>query len=99
MEDSSMQSNNERNLGSPYDWLNRARSNLIRAKQPKPDKVYWEDLCFDAQQAAEKAIKALLMFHKIPLGLAIQTHFAFLGLIKDVDGRSKLMDRLVPVAN
>jgi len=66
MEDSSMPSNNERHLGTPYDWLSRARSNLIRAKQPKPDKVYWEDLCFDAQQAAEKAIKALLMFHKIP---------------------------------
>jgi HEPN domain-containing protein len=27
--------------------------------------VLWEDLCFDVQQAAEKALKALLCFKKI----------------------------------
>jgi len=44
----------------PREWLNRARSNLSRAKSRIPE-VYLEDLCFDAQQAAEKAIKALLL--------------------------------------
>ena len=44
----------------PREWLNRARSNLSRAK-PRIPNVYLEDLCFDAQQAAEKAIKALLI--------------------------------------
>ncbi|HEY7491329.1 MAG TPA: HEPN domain-containing protein [Candidatus Tectomicrobia bacterium] len=44
----------------PREWLNRARSNLARAKA-KLSGVYLEDLCFDAQQAAEKAIKALLI--------------------------------------
>jgi hypothetical protein len=44
----------------PREWLNRARSNLARA-QTKITGVYLEDLCFDAQQAAEKAIKALLI--------------------------------------
>jgi len=44
----------------PREWLNRARSNLARA-QAKITGVYLEDLCFDAQQAAEKAIKALLI--------------------------------------
>ena len=44
----------------PREWLNRARSNLARAKA-KRKSVYLEDLCFDAQQAAEKAIKALLI--------------------------------------
>lgn len=53
-------------LGSPKGWLRRAKSNLIRAKQPKHEEVFWEDLCFDAQQAAEKSLKALLLFHKIP---------------------------------
>jgi len=24
-------------LGTPHDWLKRAKSNLIRAKQPKPE--------------------------------------------------------------
>jgi HEPN domain-containing protein len=44
----------------PREWLNRARSNLSRAKARIPE-VYLEDLCFDAQQAAEKAIKAVLV--------------------------------------
>lgn len=42
----------------PRAWIDRARSNLIRSKSTHPD-VYREDLCFDAQQAAEKALKAL----------------------------------------
>lgn len=44
----------------PSEWLNRATSNLIRAKN-RIAGVYLEDLCFDAQQAAEKAIKAVLI--------------------------------------
>jgi HEPN domain-containing protein len=44
----------------PREWLNRARSNLARA-QMKITGVYLEDLCFGAQQAAEKAVKALLI--------------------------------------
>jgi len=44
----------------PKEWLNRAKSNLIQAKGEKPG-VYWEDLCFQAQQAAEKSLKALLL--------------------------------------
>ena len=44
----------------PREWLNRARSNLALAKNRIPD-AYLEDLCFEAQQAAEKAIKAVLM--------------------------------------
>ena len=52
-------------IGSSGDWLKRAKSNLIRARQPKPDEVFWEDYCFDAQQAAEKALKALLIHRQI----------------------------------
>ena len=44
----------------PREWLNRARSNLARAKVFLSG-VYLEDLCFDAQQAAEKAIKAVMI--------------------------------------
>ena len=44
----------------PREWLNRARSNLIRAKNRIPG-AYLEDLCFDAQQAAEKAIKGVMI--------------------------------------
>ncbi len=44
----------------PREWFNRARSNLILAKN-RVAGVYLEDLCFGAQQAAEKAIKAVLI--------------------------------------
>ena len=44
----------------PREWMNRARSNLLSAKNRIPG-VYLEDLCFDAQQAAEKAIKAVMI--------------------------------------
>ena len=47
----------------PREWLNRSRSNLARAGVQLPG-VYLEDLCFDAQQAAEKAIKAVLIKRK-----------------------------------
>lgn len=46
-------------------WMRRAKSNLARAKQAKLDEVVWEDLCFDAQQAAEKALKAILVVHNV----------------------------------
>ncbi len=44
----------------PREWINRAQSNLARAQSMTPG-VYLEDLCYDAQQAAEKAIKAVLI--------------------------------------
>lgn len=44
----------------PREWLSRARSNLRLAKS-EPVAVDLEDLCFDAQQAAEKAIKAVFI--------------------------------------
>ncbi len=45
--------------------MNRAKSHLARARARIPE-AYLEDLCFDAQQAAEKAIKALLIRKEIP---------------------------------
>ncbi|HEV3257302.1 MAG TPA: HEPN domain-containing protein [Gemmataceae bacterium] len=44
----------------PREWLNRARSNLARAGHTMPG-VYLEDLCFDAQQAAEKSRGATMI--------------------------------------
>ena len=44
----------------PREWVGRARSNLTQARNRTPD-VYLEDLCFNAQQAAEKAIKAVMI--------------------------------------
>lgn len=44
------------------EWLRRANSNLERARVGKvTGEILFEDLCFDCQQAAEKALKALLV--------------------------------------
>jgi len=48
----------------PRAWPSRARSNLARAGESSDD-VFFEDLCFDAQQAAEKALKALCMHRSL----------------------------------
>ena len=48
----------------PREWLNRAKSNL-RLARSRVEGVYLEDLCFEAQQAAEKAIKALMIHRGI----------------------------------
>ena len=45
--------------GSAEDWLARAESDLALARAPLPKGAFYEDLCFHAQQAAEKAIKAI----------------------------------------
>jgi HEPN domain-containing protein len=48
----------------PREWLSRARSDLILAKAAGVG-IYLEDLCFHAQQAAEKAVKALLIRQRV----------------------------------
>jgi HEPN domain-containing protein len=50
----------------PKEWLNRAYSNLSQAKGGiNLSNVYLEDLCFQAQQAVEKALKAVLIANDI----------------------------------
>lgn len=50
------------------EWLSRAESNFEIAKAGKriSKKVSYDDLCFECQQAAEKAIKAILIFYDLP---------------------------------
>ena len=45
--------------GSPEEWLARAKGDLALAEAPLPAGAFYEDLCFPAQQAAEKALKAI----------------------------------------
>ncbi|MGA1790901.1 MAG: HEPN domain-containing protein [bacterium] len=49
--------------GSVSDWLARAKGDLILAKGPVQEGAFLEDLCFHAQQAVEKAIKAFYVYH------------------------------------
>ncbi len=48
----------------PREWLNRARSDLVLAHAAS-EQVYLEDLCFHAHQAAEKAVKAILLMQSV----------------------------------
>ena len=46
--------------GSPADWLGHAKSDLALAKSRGVPGVLLEMLCFHAQQAVEKSLKAVL---------------------------------------
>ncbi len=46
-------------------WLNYARSDLALARVPTTNEIMLETLCFHAQQAVEKSIKAVLIYHDI----------------------------------
>ena len=49
--------------GSARDWLARAKGDLSLSRIELPDGAFFEDLCFHAQQAAEKALKAVYVHH------------------------------------
>jgi HEPN domain-containing protein len=50
----------------PKAWLRRAESSLIRARSGcGVPGILLEDLCFDTQQAVEKALKGLLIAHEV----------------------------------
>jgi HEPN domain-containing protein len=53
----------------PREWLARAKSHLAVAGAALPD-VDFEDLCFEAQQAAEKAIKAVFIKRNHPFAFS-----------------------------
>lgn len=52
--------------GSPRDWLRLARADLAIARLELPPDGMLELLCFHAQQAAEKSIKAVLLQEETP---------------------------------
>lgn len=51
--------------GSAEDWLRYAQSDLAIAKVPLPTDGLYRTLCFHAQQAAGKGIKAVLIHHGV----------------------------------
>jgi HEPN domain-containing protein len=52
--------------GSPEDWLRFAKSDLALSQMIDAPDVLLETLCFHAQQATEKSIKAVLVFCGVP---------------------------------
>lgn len=47
--------------GSPQQWMRYAKADLALARAPLPAGGLYEQLCFHAQQAAEKSLKAILV--------------------------------------
>lgn len=73
------------------EWLARARSSLALAKQPKPEAALWADLCYQAQQAAEKALKAV--YHRRGLPHRFTHDLEELG--KGIEGQGVLVPDVV----
>ena len=46
-------------------WMKRAESSLALGFVAKTDEIFYEDLCFQLQQAVEKAMKALLVYNDV----------------------------------
>ena len=47
------------------EWIDRAKSSLELAQTKIISHIYYEDLCFQLQQSAEKALKGLLIYHGV----------------------------------
>lgn len=64
------QSRKKRLPGFPKEWLSHAQSDLNLARLAKNRKgILPEQVCFHAQQACEKALKAVLLFKKLEFPL------------------------------
>lgn len=77
----------------PKEWLKRAKSSLILAKKSVEEGLYYEDLCFNAQQSAEKSLKALI----VDLGMKpVKTH-SFMKLIGQLNEKFQVPEYLQEV--
>lgn len=77
----------------PKEWLKRAKSSLILAKKSIEDGLFYEDLCFNAQQSAEKSLKALI----VHLGMTPKRTHSFMKIIGQLSERFQIPDSLQEV--
>jgi HEPN domain-containing protein len=75
------------------EWLKRAHSSLELAKFSGNELVYYEDLCFQAQQAAEKGLKALLIYYGIE---PEKTHNLYI-LLQELEKHTPINDEMKSV--
>ena len=47
------------------EWIERAKSSLELAQAKIIHHIYYEDLCYQSQQAVEKALKGLLIYYGV----------------------------------
>ena len=73
-----------KNEANPAIWLEYAESDLELAKTGKTSKkIKYNTLCFHSQQAVEKSVKAVLVFHKIDFPKTHHIDFLFKILKKE----------------
>lgn len=65
-------------------WLQNARSDLALAKVPKTRSINYSHLCFHAQQAAEKSIKAVFLARRVAMPRTHDLGFLLAQLPKDI---------------
>jgi HEPN domain-containing protein len=46
-------------------WIDRAKSSYELSKATINNNIYFEDLCYQAQQAVEKSLKGLLIYYGV----------------------------------
>ena len=78
-------------------WLKRAYNSLALAKVDKTDEICYEDLCYNAQQAVEKGLKALLIFFGENISRDIKTHDLFV-LLKKLENYVEVPDDMIDAA-
>ena len=47
------------------EWIKRAKGSLELAQVKITRQIYYEDLCYQAQQSAEKSLKGLLLYYGV----------------------------------
>jgi HEPN domain-containing protein len=73
-------------------WIERAKSSLEISKIAISDNVYYEDLCYQSQQAVEKGLKGLLIFYGIEpefthnIGILLEELEKFIKIPENIKG-------------
>ena len=78
--------------GSAHDWLRCARSDLALAQVGLQPGVMYNALCFHAQQAVEKSIKAVLTDRQIAFRRAYNIAYLLTLLPSDIDSPPEAID-------
>jgi len=77
-------------------WIDRAKSSLEIAKTRNSSLVYYEDLCYQAQQSVEKAIKGILIFYNVEpqfthnIGILLEELGAYVNISDEIKKAIKL---------
>jgi len=78
-------------------WIKRAYNSLALAKVEKTDEICYEDLCYNAQQAVEKGLKALLIYYGENISRNLKTHDLFV-LLKKLEQYVEVPDNMIDAA-